>query len=230
MKYDSPELREQLAAEYLLGTMPVLVRRRFQRLLATDPQLRQVVEDWTARFEPLDHAAAAQEPPERIWRAIERQLALPPAATEARPGWFDSLALWRGAAFASAAIATIAIIDVAVRPPPIPTNVVAILSDDQGEPGWIAESGGGGDEVAVAPIRKVVVDAAHAFELWAIAGGQPQPLGLLPSEPSHKLMVQASLLPTSGVLAVSIEPAGGSPTGLPTGPVRYKGKLLPREP
>jgi anti-sigma-K factor RskA len=229
MKYDSPELREQLAAEYVLGTMPVLVRRRFERLLAADPELRQAVEDWTARFGPIDRAAVAQEPPARIWRAVERRLALRPQAA-AVPGWFGSLAFWRGATLAAAALAAVAILYVAVGAPPSPTNVVAILSDDQGNPGWIALGGARGDEIAVAPIGKVAVDAAHAFELWAIAEGQPHPLGLLVPEPGHKLMVQAALVPAGGVLAVSVEPTGGSPTGLPTGPVRYKGSILPREP
>jgi anti-sigma-K factor RskA len=230
MKYDNPELREQLAAEYVLGTMPVLVRRRFERLLATDPELRQVVENWTARFEPIDYAAAAEEPPARIWRAVERRLALPSAPATTRPTWWGSLAFWRGATLAAAALAAAAIVYVAVRTPPAPTNVVAILSDDKGDPGWIALRGERNAEIEVAPIRKVAGDAAHAFELWAIAKGPPRPLGLLPPEPGHKLMVQASLVPPGSVLAVSIEPTGGSPTGLPTGPVRYKGNVLSGEP
>jgi anti-sigma-K factor RskA len=40
----------------------------------------------------------------------------------------------------------------------------------------------------------------------------------------------AQLPPPGGVLAVSLEPAGGSPTGLPTGPVLYQGKVLIRSP
>ena len=230
MKYDSPELREQLAAEYVLGTMPVLVRRRFERLLAADPELRRAVADWNARFDPIDRAAVAQEPPARVWRAVERRLALRRRRRRQVPGWFGSLAFWRGAAFAAATVAAAAILYVAVWAPASPTSVVAILSDDQGNPGWIALGGARGDEIAVAPIGKVAVDAAHAFELWAIAEGQPHPLGLLVPEPGHKLMVQAALVPAGGVLAVSVEPTGGSPTGLPTGPVRYKGSILPREP
>ena len=73
----------------------------------------------------------------------------------------------------------------------------------------------------------MAIDAAHAFELWVIAGGKPSPLGLLTPEPGHALMVQASLVPPGGVLAISVEPSGGSPTGLPTGPVPYKGAVLP---
>ena len=43
-----------------------------------------------------------------------------------------------------------------------------------------------GGDVAVSPIRTVALDAAHAFELWAIAGGTPHALGLLAAEPGHR--------------------------------------------
>jgi anti-sigma-K factor RskA len=227
MNYDSPELREQLAAEYVLGTMPILVRRRFERLLQGDAALRRTVGDWHVRFDPLDDAVAEQEPPSRVWNAIERQLALPPAPEPERQGWLASLAFWRGMTFAAVALAALALVYIAVRPAPSPTStVVAILSDDKGDPSWIALAAARGSDIAVAPVRSVAIDAAHAFELWVIADGKPRPLGLLTPEPGAPLMVQASLVPPGGVLAISVEPSGGSPTGLPTGPVPYKGAVL----
>jgi anti-sigma-K factor RskA len=229
MRYDSPELREKLSAEYVLGTMPALVRRRFERLLAADPALRHAVEEWHARFDPIDHGAAVQEPPTRIWRAVERRLALPrPTAMGA--GWLGSIAFWRGATLAASALAAAVILYVAVRPAPAPATIVAILNDDKGEPGWIALGDGRGGEIEIAPVRQVALDATHAFELWAIAGGTPHSLGLLQPAPGRPLAVQAALVPANGLLAVSVEPAGGSPTGLPTGPVQYKGAVLPRAP
>src|SRR5215472_6795136 len=105
MRYDSPELREQLAAEYVLGTLPHLVRRRFERLLADDVALRRTVGDWHARLDPLDAVTAEQEPPARVWHAIERRLELPPAPATERQSWFASLVFWRYATFAAAALA-----------------------------------------------------------------------------------------------------------------------------
>ena len=46
MKYDDPELRERLAAEYVLGTMPSRSRRRFERLMAGDPALARIAAAW----------------------------------------------------------------------------------------------------------------------------------------------------------------------------------------
>ncbi|HZK90738.1 MAG TPA: anti-sigma factor [Stellaceae bacterium] len=232
MKYDTPELGDQLAAEYVLGTMPTLVRRRFERLLATYPELARAVEDWTVRLGPIDEMAETQEPPPHIWRAVERRLALPPAPrpAAAAAGWLGSLAVWRSATLAAAAVAAVAIIYIAVRMPSAPVTVVAILGDDKGDPGWIALGGASAGDIAVASIRQVAVDTAHTFELWAIADGKPHPLGLLTPKPGNPLWVPASRVPEKGVLAVSLEPAGGSPTGLPTGPVRYHGEVLPRTP
>ena len=54
--------------------------------------------------------------------------------------------------------------------------------------------------------------------------GAPRSLGLISS--SGATVVQRSkLLDGTAALAVSLEPSGGSPTGAPTGPVLYVGKL-----
>ncbi|MBV9552485.1 MAG: anti-sigma factor [Alphaproteobacteria bacterium] len=240
MNYDNPELRDQLAAEYVLGTMPRLVRRRFERLLAGEPALRRAVEEWSGRLGPIDEAADTEEPPPHVWRRIEQRLALPGTGSAAVPrtgtagltsrggSWFGSLAFWRGATLAAAA-AALALLYIAVRPAP-PSTVVAVLSDDKGEPGWVALATAGRGNLSVAAVRPVALDQAHALELWVIAGGKPQPLGLLTPQPGRPLLVEAALVPRDGVLAVSLEPAGGSPTGLPTGPVQYKGPVLPHAP
>jgi len=65
--------------------------------------------------------------------------------------------------------------------------------------------------------------AGKSYELWALPrGGAPVSLGLLPaagrtertlSEPQRVALLAADKV------AVSIEPAGGSPTGSPTGPI-----------
>ena len=67
------------------------------------------------------------------------------------------------------------------------------------------------------------------FELWALPqSGPPQALGVIPrgdlvrvplANPADETL---SNIPT---LAVSVEPPGGSPTGKPTGPVLYSGRI-----
>jgi anti-sigma-K factor RskA len=228
MRYDSPELRERLAAEYVLGTMPSRVRQRFERLMAGDPALARMVGDWADRLSPLDSLTPAEEPPAYVWRAVERRIA-GGAAAQSAPlrRWFQSLAFWRGLALA-ASLATAALaLYLAVVPGPIAPTVVAVLSGHGGEPGWVAIAGPKSGEVSVSAVAPPAENKPHAFELWGIAGGQPRPLGLLPQHSGSAVTLRAAQLPPpSGVLAVSLEPPGGSPTGAPTGPVLYQGKVL----
>ncbi len=79
----------------------------------------------------------------------------------------------------------------------------------------------------MAPVRPQSLEAQKSFELWAIAGGPPKSLGLVSATPGKPLLVPASAVAAAGtVLAVSLEPQGGSPTGQPTGPVLFQGKVL----
>ncbi|HKY93810.1 MAG TPA: anti-sigma factor, partial [Kiloniellales bacterium] len=68
------------------------------------------------------------------------------------------------------------------------------------------------------------------LELWLVRSDTgPKSLGLIPSSGEARLDLGAQATPallTGGLLAVSQEPKGGSPTGLPTGPVVFTGPLL----
>jgi anti-sigma-K factor RskA len=229
MKYDDPHLRELLAGRYVLGTMPRRARARFDRLIAEDAAFCAGVREWAEIFAPIDAAELPLAPPPRVWRAIEAQLGPARAASAPARPWFDSLWLWRGAAGLATAVAAALLIYIGVvgtQPTPLPT-VVAVLADRNGAPAWIARSGKEHDTVRVTALSRQTVDAGHSFELWAIAGGAPRPLGLLSPQPGHGLLIAASAVPpTGGVLAISLEPSGGSPTGAPTGPVLFQGKVF----
>jgi anti-sigma-K factor RskA len=234
MRYEDPELREQLAAEYVLGTMPSRSRRRFERLMAGDPALTRTVAAWADRFAPIDTTTPAEEPPARVWRAVEARIAAGAAPPAAAHGWFGSLAFWRGLSIAACTAAAGLIIYIAAFPgrpePPIPA-VVAVLADQSGDPSWIAIAGPQKGEVSISPVQSQAEDTRRSFELWGIVGGAPRPLGLLQPQSGSAAVIRAAQLPLPGdLLAVSLEPRGGSPTGLPTGPVLSRGKVLLKPP
>ena len=225
MRYDDPTLRELLAGEYVLGVMPSRAKARFERLMAEDAALARLVGEWAEHFGTIDATAPAVEPPPRVKRALMKRIAPVPAPPH-RVSWLDSVRLWRGLA-AAAAVAAVLALFIALRPVPAPV-VVAILNDQDGQPSWIATLDPRASAFAVAALSPQDIAQAKSFELWAIAGGPPRPLGLLAPEPGKPLHLTAQdLPPEGGVLAVSLEPQGGSPTGLPTGPVLYQGKILP---
>ena len=82
--------------------------------------------------------------------------------------------------------------------------------------------------VAVVPAA-FSADATRVPELWLIPpDGKPRPVGLLRADAPVTLTLSgdlAGLVKNNAVLAVSLEPPGGSTTGLPTGPVIGTGKL-----
>jgi anti-sigma-K factor RskA len=237
MRYDNPELRDRLAAEYVLGTMPARARRRFERLMAADPALARIAGMWADRLAPLDATVAAEPPPARVWQAIEGRISggapepLAPVPGPA-PAWFAALAFWRGLAIAAtAATAALVLYIVLSAGPAPPPRVVAVLAGHSGAAGWVAVTGPKPGEVSVSAVSPAAEPQPHAFELWAVAGGPPRSLGLLPQQSGGAVILSAARLPEpGGVLAVSLEPPGGSPTGVATGPVLYQGKVLTRAP
>lgn len=74
-------------------------------------------------------------------------------------------------------------------------------------------------------------DPGRSYELWLIANNnrKPQSLGLVgASEFTTRPLPQGfdvAALPSASY-AISLEPAGGSPSGVPTGPILFKGKMV----
>ena len=70
--------------------------------------------------------------------------------------------------------------------------------------------------------------------MWAVGGGRekPQSLGVIDASlkiPASQLGKVDPATLNETVFAISLEPQGGSPTGAPTGPVLYTGKLVATE-
>lgn len=229
MRYDNPATREALAAEYVLGSLRGPARRRFERLMAQRPEWRDEIEFWSARLGALAETVPPANPPASLWQKIQDRINAERPEERSR-----ALRWWKGLAAASSIAAVVlAIMLIAVPYPPTLSPQVSVLKDEASRTGWIltvAARTAGGAEIRAA------VDGAHpipgkSFELWALpgAGAAPVSLGLLPSEGEATLPVSAQALPLlqrGAALAVSIEPSGGSPTGQPTGPVAYQGKLI----
>lgn len=73
--YKDPQLRDRLAAEYVLGTLRGRARDRFEALLRYDYDLRRTVKGWEERLSPMATAAGEITPPPRVWHAIARRIA-----------------------------------------------------------------------------------------------------------------------------------------------------------
>ena len=229
MDYGRPELADRLAAEYVAGTLRGAARRRFESLLPAHPMLREATRAWEARLMPLTAAIAPVQPSGEVWRRISERIGSG-EATPASAGTWTRLAFWRGlAAFASVAAIGLAVL--LANPTPMPPPIVVVLVPTGSAPGLlpsatlVASISGDRSTLVARPIVPVAIQPDRALELWAVpTTGAPRSLGLLPGG-SGTVALRGQVLAGADTLAVSLEPAGGSPTGQPTGPIVYAGKF-----
>jgi anti-sigma-K factor RskA len=232
MDYSRPQLADRLAASYAAGTLRGRARRRFEALLPAHPALRAALQAWAQRLMPLTASVQPVQPPAAVWQRIQQQLGLLPAAVPKAAGWWQALGFWRGLAGLSSAAAVALAVLLAV-PDPVQPPIVVVLESTQDAaaaggvagPRFVASISPDGRAVVTRALQPVSLDADRALELWAVPpDGAPRSLGLIAAKGAS--LVQKSRVPAgTAALAVSLEPTGGSPTGAPTGPVLYVGKI-----
>ena len=220
-----------IAAEYVLGVLGASERREVERRLAQEPELAAEVAFWEERLAGLADGAAPVLPPPEIGSQIEAILR---ARTARHASLWESLAFWRGFAIASAALAAASLtalvyIGLLAGGPTARAPLMATIGAASGQPNFVAAVTASGDSLTVVPASLLTNDP-RAIELWLIPVGETRPRSLGLIQPGQPIRLQippdlAGRVTADATLAVSLEPAGGSPTGAPTGPVIATGKL-----
>src|SRR5262249_7326943 len=203
----------RLAAEYALGTLRGRARRRFERLLADDADLRRLVEGWELRLNTLAETAPAVAPPATLWPRIEQRLG--PAPTRApRAGLIARW--WHGLGLVATAAAAALVLYIALAPEK--TTYVAVLIDTKQTPILVAKFDPDTRRLSVQSLQPPVADPAHSHELWLVAGGNaPRSLGLLAgAQTTVDLPPDQAAAVATAILAISLEPPRRSTTGSPT--------------
>jgi anti-sigma-K factor RskA len=229
---NKPELRERLAAEYVLGTLRGRARDRMRRWMREDAALARAVGEWEAHLTPLAQAVPPARVPGRVWDGIEARLGKPRAAS-----WWDRVGFWRPLGIltsgAMAALLAVVVLLPAEKPAPaeaMPAAYIAVLSDPKTQrPVLVATAARKDARLSVRALDPAILVGGRSLELWAVPRqGGPKSLGLVEAE--HVTLKLAAVADRSlgdiPLLAVSLEPRGGSPTGAPTGPVLYSGPCV----
>ncbi|MEO5611938.1 MAG: anti-sigma factor [Sphingomicrobium sp.] len=228
--------RDELAAEFALGVLDGTALARARSLAAADPQFRAEVARWSGRLAPLLDDVTPIAPPARAWSGIDAAIGGSPKPDNV-VYLNRRVNLWRGlAAGATALAASLAVVLVTQPPqslaPPVAVAALAplaaMLGDDQRDLKLMASYDPASRRLMVAAASDMPTDPGHAHELWMIpADGKPRSLGTMPGPKMRaELPLPMAKQFREGVtLALSVEPMGGSPTGLPTGPVIASGKL-----
>ncbi len=233
---------DRLAAEHVLGLLEGEEAARAEAMAASDRAFEAAVATWHERFAALDETAPATPASGALWDRIDGSLgaAAEPASVMATPilipdprnafrALWQNLAFWRAAGLASAAAAALLAIGLglmATRAGRTPVLVAVLLTEGGGaRPAAVVNTFADG-RAELVPLETIPVPAGRVLEIWTLwdrAVG-PRSIGLLDQARSVRLNLEN--LPKAGpnqLFEITLEPAGGSPTGRPTGPILMKG-------
>lgn len=238
MNLHDAEDRVVASGQYVIGLLEESDRLEFEQALAKDAQLRAEVARWRDDLVGLTERVATTEPTAQLWNRIAQALpdkahpvpvarpASPtkPATVETR-GYWGSLGFWRTVSAVAVSIALILGGYIVQQPSEVRVYLAVLKSPDQ-QTGWLVKARTSGT------IRLVPLDAAttipvdKSLQLWTQPAGADAPMPIALVSPGQTLEIPLKQLPGLAgeqLFAISLEPQGGSPTGLPTGPILFAG-------
>jgi anti-sigma-K factor RskA len=225
---------DDVAGEYVLGTLDADERAWVERRRTHDRSLDAAIATWERRMLPLTDAVAGISPPSDLFTKIARRIDGDSATVALLRRRVNA---WRASTFIASALAASLLALVVTKEfpaKPKQPNLVAVLQKDAASPAFLVTVNIDDRMMTVQPIAAKPA-AGKSYELWLVQDslGAPKSLGVVDDG-------QRTVRPTltayqrgvieSATYAISLEPEGGSPTGAPTGPVLFSGKLVAGKP
>lgn len=228
---DSERRDETIAGEYVLGLLSQSDRRTVEARIGTDTHFAALVAQWETNLSPLNAEYEQVAPPAGTFAAVESRLfdaASAPSQSGSLNGLWHSAAFWRWAALACLIVAIGAVLSTSLPRGTQQSGLVAELSGDGAGVGLLARYNGDSGRLRFTPVAARKLEQ-KSLELWLVEGDAPPvSLGVLPQTGEGDVVVPPEMrerLVAGAVLAVSVEPFGGSPTGTATGPVIASGSV-----
>jgi anti-sigma-K factor RskA len=228
---------DELAAEYVLGTLTADERSSVDVQRASNADLNSAIAAWERRLSPFLDAVEPVSPPAHLYDKIQARLS-PASNVVSMQAFQDKLAAragrWRAATMAMTAVAA-SLAGVLVwreaYKPPMSETFVAVLQAEQQTPAFLMTIDTKSHMCAIKAVAAPKMPDKN-YELWMVHDslGQPKSMGLIGKSGEMDVMAMSEDtdmdLYMNATFAVSLEPEGGSPTGQPSGPVMYVGKLV----
>lgn len=232
---------ERLAIEQALGSPSPEDLAAIKARLAEEPGFAAEVRAWEYRLAPLADLVSPAAPSDALWQRIAAAttgsssgtvISLEEAVAARTQRLQARVRLWRWTSAAAGALAACLALAVVLRPgaglAPSGQQFVGVVNTSGELPPLVVSVDLARGEFSVKPVD-LKPQAGKDYELWAVpAGAKPVSLGVV-AKPGKRPIDAGPHLDWNDpgmVLAVSVEPTGGSTTGQPTGPVVYTGKLI----
>lgn len=229
---DSERRDATIAGEYVLGLLSQSDRRKVEARMTADTRFASLVARWEQDLSAFNDDYEPVTPPAGAFAAVEKRLfgAAPVSgqSVSADVGLWNSARFWRWAALAFLLVAIGTVLSISIPRGAQESGLIAELSGGGAGVDLLARYDGESGKLRFTPVAARQPEQ-KSLELWLVEGDAPPvSLGVLPQTGDGEVSVPPEMrtrLVAGAVLAVSVEPFGGSPTGVATGPVIASGSV-----
>ena len=243
-RYESFEVVDHLASNYVMGLLKPLVRRRVDALRNQFDYVHidQRISYWEQKLSPLNDTASELQPLPASWENIQAQLNMgqqheamvdmPDQTSEGPFAWLsNSLLRW------SSALSLVLCIFLGFtlwqqEPSLGELSYVAVLEDSNNSPQVVAATYGDSKKLVLDILTLPEIDQEQSFELWVTSktDNQTRSLGEIPQGTNSfdRQLSEAEwrLIADSSFLIISVEDEGGSALGEPSEMVISRGLCI----
>lgn len=227
-RYQNPEVFEQLAIEYAVGSMKGRARKRFEALMETHFYLQAVVNAYENKFATLVELLPDAQPSNQVWNNIEAHIK---ASTpqEEKISWWKTNFFKQG--FGMVAMAVVVSAVLLLNPMTVtPTSYAAVLESDSNVAMAMTKIQKSDMTLSVDIMKKVNIPDNMELTLWCHPkdGGMPMKMGTISESGKTSIKISKKEwrnMKDVGLLAISIEHKGDSNTMKPTGKILLQGQL-----
>jgi len=230
-RYQNPEVFEQLAIEYAVGSMQGRAKKRFEALMDTHFYLRAVVDAYENKFANLVELLPDAQPSNQVWKNIESHIQASNTNTvEERSPWWQTNFFKQGFGISAMALVVSAVL--LLNPMTVtPTTYAAVLESDSNVAMAVTKIKKSDMTLSVDIMKKVHVADNMELTLWCHpkGGGMPMKMGVISKTGKTNIKISKKEwqnMKDVGLLAISIEHKGNNTSMMkPNGKILLKGQL-----
>jgi len=232
MRYQNPELFEQLAIEYAAGSMQGRAKKRFEALMETHFYLRAVVDAYENKFATLVELLPDTQPSNKVWESIDAHIQASKPQKNLIPWWKTNF-FKQGFGMAAMAVVVSAVLllnPMTITPQATATAYTAVLESSTNEAMAVTKIQKSDMTLTIDIMKKVNIADDMELTLWCHPknGGTPMKMGTISKSGKTNIKItkkEWQEMKNVGSLAISIEHKGENTAKKPTGKILLQGQL-----
>ena len=237
-RYQSIEIVDHLAANFVLGTLSGRVNARIKRLRqqVEYQELDKRIQFWEQKMSPLNDKTPELAPKSDTWEQIHAKLNLTTTKAPENNPWYHFFTMRFYQIATACSIVLIALLTTQVflanQQSPGSLSYVAVLADSNQRPQMVAATYGESQSLMLDILTVPQISEDETLELWVTSktDKQARSLGEIPTNLASftRTLSDAEwrLIKDSDSLMITIEEAGGSPIGEPLGEIISSGACI----